>query len=227
MSWTVKKEITKEENNSDDIANLKLALENAAKKKLIFCSAPDTGDISTDELDAYFPIGSGVKDIFRIGAAKADNSPWLQTGGRSIVDYILPGHQVRLRETDEEIKQKGHSFKTGSSVATALAAGLAALMIHVVRMAAIRTYELKREGVNEANIIKLSSLAHAKSPTTMRKTFDSMKPNKEGELYVHVWKNFKGKGNQLKVAGEEVSDEEAEAERWRIVSELAGRFCRP
>jgi len=57
--------------------------------------------MSPGELDSYFPIGSGVKDIFRIGAVNADNTPWLQTGGRSIVDYILPGHEVRMRETDE------------------------------------------------------------------------------------------------------------------------------
>ncbi|KAH6855890.1 hypothetical protein B0I37DRAFT_366056 [Chaetomium sp. MPI-CAGE-AT-0009] len=223
MSWTVKKEETKEENNSKDIGDLVEALEKAAKKKLIFCCPPDKGDLSPDELAVYFPIGSGVKDIFRIGAAKADNSAWLQAG-HSIVDYILPGHEVR--DADESISKKPDSFRTGSSVATALAAGLAGLVIHVVRMAAIRTHELGKENDNEANLIKAPALRHVKLAATMRKTFDSMKSNKEGELYVHVWKYFRDKGYLLKAAGEAEDDVTAEAERWRIVSELALQFCR-
>ncbi len=116
------------------------------------------------------------------------------------------------------------SFKTGSSVATALAAGLAALVIHVVRMAAIRTYEMGKDTANEAGVINLAALNHIKLPVTMRKTFDSMKPKREDELYVHVWENFQDKGQQLKAAGE-VEEGDAEAERWRIVSGLALRLC--
>jgi len=93
-------------------------------------------------------------------------------------------------------------------------------------MAAIRTYEVKQEGVNEANIVKVASLRHAEVLGTMRRTLNGMKPSKEGELYVHVWKIFKGKGSEPKGAGEGEGDEEPEAESWRIVSELALRSCR-
>lgn len=136
MSWTVRKETGPDEDNSADIARIKNALRQATMdRKLVFCSAPDTGEISSDELSSYFPVGSGIQELFRIGAAKADNTPWPQAGGRNIVDYVLPGHDVAEKKGDE-VLQNGKSLKSGSSIATALAAGLAALMIHVVRMAA-------------------------------------------------------------------------------------------
>ncbi|TGJ87155.1 hypothetical protein E0Z10_g1618 [Xylaria hypoxylon] len=198
MSWTVREETGPEEDNTADITRIKNALREAtAKKKLVFCSAPDTGDISPDELSSYFPVGSGIQELFRIGAAKADNTPWPQ---------LVKG---------DEVIQNNKSLKSGSSIATALAAGLAALMIHVVRMAAIRTYELKKENEIEANLIKLISLKTIKSPGTMRKTFDSMTTDK---MYVHVWGNFYRKGNELKAADDA---EDSKAEKWRIIAELA------
>ncbi|KAI1109570.1 hypothetical protein F5Y14DRAFT_444621 [Nemania sp. NC0429] len=215
MSWTVREETGPDEDNSADITRIKNALRRATTdKKLVFCSAPDIGDISPDELSSYFPVGSGIHELFRIGAAKADNTPWPQAGGRNIVDYVLPGHDVAEKKGDEVI-QNDKSLKSGSSIATALAAGLAALMIHVVRMAAIRTYELKRENEIEANLIKLAALRTIKSPATMRKTFDSMTTDK---MYVHVWGNFYRKGNELKAADDA---DDPKAEKWRIVAELA------
>ncbi|GAP87881.1 putative microbial serine proteinase [Rosellinia necatrix] len=215
MSWTVREETGPDEDNTKDIARIKAALRQATtNNKLVFCSAPDTGDMSLDELSSYFPVGSGVPGLFRIGAAKADNTPWPQAGGRDIVDYVLPGHDVREKEGHEVI-QNDTSLKSGSSIATALAAGFAALMIHVVRMAAIRTYELGNQTSKEANIIKLNSLKTIKSPATMRKTFDSMTANK---TYVHVWGDFYRKGLELKAADDR---DDPEAEKWRIIGELA------
>ncbi|KAI1125165.1 hypothetical protein F5Y10DRAFT_13996 [Nemania abortiva] len=215
MSWTVREETGPDEDNSADINRIKNALRRATtEKKLVFCSAPDVGDVSPDELSSYFPVGSGIQELFRIGAAKADNTPWPQAGGRNIVDYVLPGHDVAEKKGDE-VFQNDKSLKSGSSIATALAAGLAALMIHVVRMAAIRTYELKRENEIEANLIKLAALKTIKSPVTMRKTFDSMTTDK---MYVHVWGNFYRKGNELKAADDA---DDPKAEKWRIIAELA------
>ncbi|KAI0437606.1 hypothetical protein F4803DRAFT_565896 [Xylaria telfairii] len=214
MSWTVRHQIGSDENNSSDITRIRNALHRATtNEKLVFCSAPDRGDISLNELSSYLPIGSGIPGLFRIGAAKADNTPWPQAGGRKIVDYVLPGHHVTEKEGDE-VFQKNKSLKSGSSIATALAAGLAALMIHIVRMAAIRTYELKRENDVEAMLIKVDELKMIKSSATMRKVFDSMTMDK---TFVHVWSKFHQRGNELKAA-EEADDK---AEKWRIIAELA------
>ncbi|KAK1756664.1 hypothetical protein QBC47DRAFT_297737 [Echria macrotheca] len=214
MSWTVKQEMGVDEDNSKDITRLNDALRQAVNKSLVFCSAPDTGDISPEELGSYYPVGSGIKELFRIGAAKADGQAWPQAGGRNIVEYILPGHDVREKK-GEEVVQNDKTLKSGSSIATALAAGLAALMIHVVRMAAMHTYELKKDKSNEANIIKLHSLSSIRSHATMRKTFNNMTRSK---TYVHVWNHFNQNGIDLRTANEV---EDPTAEKWRIIAELA------
>ncbi|KAI1288067.1 hypothetical protein F5Y03DRAFT_401844 [Xylaria venustula] len=221
MSWTVRKDTRADENNSADIARIEAALRQATRaKRLVFCSAPDTGDISPEELTSYFPVGCGIKELFRIGAAKADNTPWPQAGGRTIVDYILPGHNVTEKEGDQ-VNQNDKSLKTGSSIATALAAGLAALIIHVVRMAVMRTYELKQEKSPDGGWITLTELEEVRSHTTMRKVFDNMATDK---MYVHVWAYFYNNGRKFKEADrieDAVDADDSKREKWSIVTKLA------
>ncbi|KAI0968531.1 hypothetical protein F4678DRAFT_192806 [Xylaria arbuscula] len=214
ISWTVREETGPNEDNSEYIARIKKALRQAAETKVVFCSAPDTGEMSRDELSSYVPVGSGVQGLFRIGAAKADNTPWPQAGDHNIIDYVLPGHDVREKQ-GHKVNQNDNSLNSGSSIATALAAGLAALMIHIVRMAVIHTYELRQQTSNEANILKLSSLKTIKSPPAMRKYFDSKAGDK---MYVHVWGDFNKKGMELKAANE---SEDSEVRKWKIIGEMA------
>ncbi|KAK0636152.1 hypothetical protein B0T17DRAFT_69929 [Bombardia bombarda] len=217
ISWIVRKETISVENNLRDIFRLENALRLAVKDKLVFCSAPDMGEITSDELMSYYPIGASIPELFKIGAAKADNRPWGPAGAQTAVNYFLPGHDVREKEGDEVILGD-RSLMSESSIATALAAGLAALMIHVVRMATIRTYELNKQDSAEANILKLISLKAIKSHATMRKTFDSMTKTNDKEKYVHTWVHFNRKGHELMAAGEAIRTED---EKWRVISELA------
>ncbi len=47
--------------------------------------------LSLEELRSYFPIGSGVNGLFRIGAAKADNSPGCRPAGTASSTRSFPG----------------------------------------------------------------------------------------------------------------------------------------
>ncbi|KAK4220513.1 hypothetical protein QBC38DRAFT_550635 [Podospora fimiseda] len=205
MSWTVK-----HENNSKDIARLIRALREAVKTKIVFCSSPDVGDISFEKLSCYYPIGSHIQDLFQIGAATADRL-------KQYCGAHFPGPR-RPREERNEVIQKDKSFNSPSSIATTLAAGLAALLIHVLRVAIIRTYELKNQDSKDANIIKLNYLDTIKSPRMMRKVFDRM-CLRGGKMYVDVWGNFDKKGKELKTAkgGGEIPT----VTSWKIVEELA------
>jgi hypothetical protein len=119
MSWT----ILKDEFNEHIWARLEKALREAADQgTLLFCAAPDAGGITDAQLGSYYPFGCSTK-IFRIGAARADGHPcpW-----SSSATYLLLGHEVAEHIG---INMKAGLPKTGSSVATALAAGLATLMI--------------------------------------------------------------------------------------------------
>ena len=216
MSWCIKKQ----SDNAKDVDRLLAALGKVVKDKLVFCSGPDVGSISGDELHrSYYPVGhsDSAPFMFRIGAAKADGRPWPKVGDQNIVDYTLPGHKVR-GVFDEDLDVKMALLETGSSIATALAAGLAALMIHVVRMAAIRTHELGRQEWDDGNFINVAALRAIKSRDKMRELFQDMARHSLG-TYVHVWPRFGGKVEEL----EKVNDDAADpvAARWKILTRLA------
>ncbi|KAI1465212.1 uncharacterized protein F4812DRAFT_462057 [Daldinia caldariorum] len=150
---------------------------------LIFCAAPDEGLITSIEFHKYYPVGCpGLSTkIFKIGAATANNVGHSQTGEVGQIDFILPGHEVT--ERDEGIDVEKNSPKTGSSIATALAAGLAALVIHCVRLAAIETYQKRQSGEEgerntttnktlDANSITEGSLNAVKKPEAMKRIFE-------------------------------------------------------
>lgn len=137
MSWTIRR--PDDGSNRKDLDDLQEALENAARNHIIvFCSAPDIGQSDLNTLDSYYPFSYKPVShrIFKIGAANANGSIYPWVGSPDNVDYILPGHDVAIREGDR-ISAEDDVPKTGSSVATALAAGLAALLVHCVRLGAI------------------------------------------------------------------------------------------
>src|SRR5271168_291465 len=98
ISWTILKlERGAEGENADDIDELNKGLQTAVNNGiLVFCSAPDSGDLSPDQFNSFYPVGSTITSkFFKIGAGKGDGSPWGRTGGKRNVDYILPGGDVR------------------------------------------------------------------------------------------------------------------------------------
>ena len=86
-----------------------------------FCTASDHGrnaeSAAANDLPAAFPYP------IKIGAARADGNASAQVG-YELVDFYLPGHKITL---DEHQPAKGQA-QSGSSLATAVAAGLAALL---------------------------------------------------------------------------------------------------
>lgn len=215
MSWCIKKQ----SDNANDVDRLLVALGKVVKEKLVFCSGPDVGNISPNELHLYYPIGhsDSAPFMFRVGAARADGQPWAKVGGQNIVDYTLPGHEVR-GIFDSDLDASMESLRTGSSIATALAAGLAALMIHIVRMAAIRGHELHAGRKNDGDLINEVALGVIKSREKMREVFHDLVRHSPG-TYVHVWPRFGGKVEELKKVGDDVGD--PVVARWKILTHLA------
>ncbi|KAF9636707.1 hypothetical protein BFW01_g7603 [Lasiodiplodia theobromae] len=129
MSWTL--EATPQ--NKDHITHLTTALTDAAKANiLLFCAAPDQGADTT----RTYPAAASAPCI-RIGAAEASGEAyeWL---GAAPVDFLFPGANVlwsRPGDLAVDSGTGGGGRLTGSSVATALAAGLAALALYCVQFA--------------------------------------------------------------------------------------------
>lgn len=83
----------------------------------------------TSTPDYTYPYLSNPGSVFRIGAATKDGTvPDFVKSGRDI-SFLFPGREVALNDGDGIDKFEGVKSHTGSSVATALAAGLAAIIM--------------------------------------------------------------------------------------------------
>ena len=134
MSWTIERT----DENKSDILALEEAVQNAANRKiLMFCAASDGGAVN----DRSFPARSVKGVLFKIGAATEEGSKWKWVGDATHIDFIFPGHKV-VKERYGEAPIQSCSLLTGSSVATAIAAGLAALILDCVQRAALHYEDL-------------------------------------------------------------------------------------
>ncbi|TDZ31127.1 Cell wall-associated protease [Colletotrichum spinosum] len=147
ISWTVG--IPK----SDTLGNaIQYALDNDV---LLFCSSRDSGHGTGID---YYPAGFRRDAVIKIGAAEPSGSPYDWAGPIENLDFIFPGVEVVQRHTfrgptagaSKEIREM--EPKTGSSVATALGAGLAALVIYCAR---INQMYAEGEKLSDADVAKL------------------------------------------------------------------------
>lgn len=128
MSWEIE---------PPECQEYKDAFDNAIRKAhhrdiLMFCSASDQGYFE----NSTYPHASDPSYIFKIGAATATGSVLDFVNDRNL-DFIFPGQDVVLGSPDGNVSDKpleGLVSHTGSSVATALASGLAALVLECVRL---------------------------------------------------------------------------------------------
>jgi hypothetical protein len=132
MSWTI------ESNNRDDINNdledLHTSIKLADREGiLMFCSASDQG---SNSLDTCYP--GAWKTCIRIGAATetGDKFSWVHEGQ---VDFLLPG-EITLGDST-----LGAPNQSGSSVATAIASGLAGLLLLCSRLVADESEDSQAE----------------------------------------------------------------------------------
>jgi len=216
MSWSIKQDET-DKSQKGHLNRLREALtpQKNCKKPLLFCSAPDIGQSSTK--NRYYPFGCDeIQNIFKIGAATADGSTHRWTGHE--VHYILPGEKVLIRKEGEVDPGEGDCPKTGSSIATALAAGLAALIIHCVRLGAIySTCNENKSGMNS------KTLEAVKTFEVMKHAFDTLKlqgTSAGAEKRLGVESFFASPGKKLN-RNDDLHDSQVDDEKWADVEKLA------
>lgn len=123
VSWTI------EPTGTEGDQNLELAIADAAQRGiLMFCSASDRGA----KQNATYPSKAAPGRIFTIGAASVWRNAVASVGSLDRITFILPGEKVSVPGSE----RASLSFRepSGSSVATALGAGLAALMLYCVKV---------------------------------------------------------------------------------------------
>jgi hypothetical protein len=172
MSWTipVPNENTRKKRRLDEVLN------RAYKKKVImFCSSSDS--ISNEE---HYPSAHNPPKFFRIGAARDDGTAHGHSGLNN--DFIFPGVNVRIGQGGAEVTRRGKTDgssqeATSSSIATALAAGLAAMIISCARLSQPTAGggQTEFKGITEHD--------------TMQKAFNRISDSKERQ-FLPVWSKF-------------------------------------
>lgn len=215
MSWTIER--TK--SNKTDIDELSSAVEDAAKAGiLMFCAANDQG-IARDH---SFPAAcASTKHIFKIGAAEAAGTVWKWVGDPSDVDFIFPGHNV-VKERPNDAPIEKCKTLTGSSVATAIAAGLAALVLYCVQLGALNTEDLNQQlnmlqQGRRGSVVTMEDFQAMKGHERMKEAFLGIGTSEtSGNKYVEVWHVFE---SAAKKAAATEKDRKIE-----IVTEVAERL---
>lgn len=127
MSWTIEKSEENEEKKKA-LIDLDDALEEAAKKDiLMFCAARDEGLENPKQVP--YPAASRTKNIMIIGAAGPSGtiSAWVNPNA---IHFLFPG--IDLRSARPDWMPPEMPTVDGSSTATALASGLAALLLMIL-----------------------------------------------------------------------------------------------
>ncbi|KAI8713707.1 Peptidase-S8 domain-containing protein [Fusarium sp. LHS14.1] len=192
MSWTVKDT----EDNHKGINGLREAVKDALDSGiLLFCAAADTGAVTEVE----YPWSFDQRRIFRIGAATADGRVWGPTGSPRDLSFILPGHKVVSRNPHREgALPDDFEERTGSSVATALAAGLAALILHCVRLGAIHTEREALRGVRSPTTVSDVDVESLKKHHNMHGVLRAIGLDEGQQRFIEVWRRFDGPAQELK-----------------------------
>lgn len=161
----------------------------------MICSAPDEGKFT--ELD--YPSGPWRDRFFRIGAAHADGTVFRWTPDDGIT-YVLPGVDVIKEQVGSSFKTStgrgitkrvaDFKYETGSSVATALAAGLAAMIIYCVKASILA---VKTANQNKGHVVGLAFQDNGADliadPEAMKRAFATLgkvTPNN----FIPVWEEL-------------------------------------
>jgi len=102
---------------------------------------------------------------------------------------------------------------TGSSIATALAAGLAALVLHCVRLAAILKENDTITGLTDAEgLVEASQLSSLRDYRNMKAVFEKIGVDRDKHKFIEVWNRFEGPAEILRSDPERAS---------KVIMELA------
>ncbi|KAF5567239.1 intracellular serine protease [Fusarium phyllophilum] len=170
----------------------------------MFCSARDKG---AHNAPTYPSKATGK--IFTIDAANSSGASVDYVGNASELSYTFPGDKVEVdsglsRRTPPEIVD-------GLSVATALTAGLAALILYCIHVRIILAKDSEKQRARD-------TYRKVKQHDGMVKAFDAIETTKESNhMFLKVWEVF---GKRV-----EQKDHKPQEERLQLVADVGARLC--
>ncbi|CAK41918.1 S8 family peptidase [Aspergillus niger CBS 101883] len=194
--------------DENDLKLLQSAIDDAVKgdKRLLICSAADDVRLNGDNT---FPYSQAPELILRMGSTGPQANRDLGSGSGGSITYYLPGNQVA--EDRRPHSAKPVVYHNGSSVSTALAAGLASLIMYCCHC--LHSCQAGAEYENCAKALR----SHA----NMRKAFNSINRYfewKDDEKIVPVWGPFGDKSSML----DKATNSE---DKIKVLKELVACLC--
>ncbi|KAL6878819.1 hypothetical protein J3F83DRAFT_724010 [Trichoderma novae-zelandiae] len=202
MSWTIDPPEDEEERRFLDAA----IVEAANADILMFCSASDKGA----KQNLTYPSKATTK-IFTIGAATASGAADSWVGNLGNINFIFPGTKVEMDGRRSGADTSSREV-TGSSVATALAAGLAALVLYCVQVRLhLATAQEKQKAKREFQLLK-------KHEHMMKALKDIGTTEESNHKFIEVWEVF----------GKKVEEKERyDQDRWLdLIADVGTILCR-
>lgn len=184
MSWTIP--IPRQHSAASQ--RFEAAVRKACSRKVIMLgSSPDEGQFT----DNVYPTAVERKKMFRIGAAHDDGTAFSYAG--KDVDFIFPGVNVNVNTTTSVTGPSGILREiTGSSVATALAAGLAATIIYCFKVSALAV-KTRAQLSSYRNVYGLefteAEVTKIAKDEEMKAAFGRIGEINEGK-FIQVWETF-------------------------------------
>ncbi|KAM0247246.1 hypothetical protein ACHAQJ_009913 [Trichoderma viride] len=188
MSWT----LPIPEDGSEEKALLDRVLERAcAQKVLMFCS-------SSDQINAtqHYPSAFRRHRFFLIGAAHDDGTAFGHAGKNN--DFIFPGVNVNTASgtsLPSYLAHKTSSTKesTGSSIATALAAGLSAVILYCFKASALGIATARiQQGKNYvagSELVRQTDVERIADRDVLKTAFNRIGKMESGQ-FIQVWDRF-------------------------------------
>lgn len=213
MSWTMKPPSEPTKTAFDD------AIHTALNQKgiLLFCAASDQGQSA----DRTYPHKSNPNS-FRIGAARSTGAVLDTVGDQQDLGFLFPGHEVVVDHAYEDVGDRdfgGYEAHSGSSVAAALAAGLAALVAECVRLGVLYTDRTKPHdrsvAIGRDDLARIRGLEHMKYALQWIGTNGNT-----GNRYIEVWNTFSDIAVRLK------NSQGAPDDQLEHIAALARQFLR-
>ncbi|EYB24163.1 hypothetical protein FG05_00121 [Fusarium graminearum] len=189
MSWTIPIPVTGSDNQKRIDNVLKLA---CSKDVLMFCSSPDQRTQTK-----HYPSHYNREKIFLIGAADDSGTAFNHSGLDN--DFIFPGVNVNtgnnLGRYHSNDSTSPVQMATGSSIATALAAGLAAMVTYCFKTSALaavttRIAQGRPPAASGTELIKPQDVGRIAHHDGLKKVFDRI-GTMDGGKFIAVWRIFR------------------------------------
>lgn len=220
ISWTIRNLANQDArafhgHEAESIDALKKAIDNAKEQGiLIFCSASD--DIQKKGADTL-PYSQARDYAFRIGAADAYGWSDKATEDQKTIDYFFPGNQVADDFNPRAVRTSELKYRDGSSVATALAAGLASLILYLTNV--MRVY-YRSDRRNDDRFARYSDLLRKRDG--LKKAFENVvntDDDYKDKKFLPVWGLFGTKAKEILDRGKDI------AEKWEILDDLCTKLA--